>query len=98
MVELQEDERALVERLATAVVERRLETPAILLLESTKPLAFLGSQTLHFFEPMVSTFVDRPEYSVVTRLLEDRDKVEALLRRIETLAAEHRQQQENRKP
>ena len=97
MVELPEDERALVERLATAVVDRRLETPTILLLESTKPLAFLGSQTLHFFEPMVSTFVDRPEYSVATRLLEDRDKVEVLLNRIEALVAD-RQQRENHKP
>ena len=88
MAELQRDERALVERVAAAVVARRLTTPAILLLESTKPIAFLGSQTLHFFEPMVRTLVDRPEYSTATRLLEDRAKVEALLRRIEQLEAE----------
>jgi hypothetical protein len=82
---LSAEEEKLVDRLARTVVDRQMAVPAVLLLESSKPLAFLGSQMLRFLEPSVRTLCDRPEYAVVTQILEDRDKVEHLLRRIETL-------------
>ena len=82
-----EEEAKLIERIAEAVVRRQMTVPAILFLESSKPLTFLGSQALHFFAPMVRAFLDRPEYSAAATLFEDRDKVERLLRRIEALEA-----------
>jgi hypothetical protein len=60
-----------------------MTVPAILLLESMKPLSFLGSQALHFFEPMVRSLFSVPDYDRVAALLERRDSVEALLVRIE---------------
>ena len=85
--QLSAEESALIERLATEVVRRRMTVPAILFLESMKPLTFLGSQTLYFFEPMVRAITSRSEYRTATTLLEDRDKIEHLLRRIEALEA-----------
>jgi hypothetical protein len=60
-----------------------MTVPAILLLESMKPLSFLGSQALHFFEPMVRSLFSVPDYERVAALLERRDSIEALLVRIE---------------
>jgi hypothetical protein len=60
-----------------------MTVPAILLLESVKPLSFLGSQALLFFEPMVRAFFSVPDYERVAALLERRDSLEALMVRIE---------------
>ena len=60
-----------------------MTVPAILLLESVKPLSFLGSQALLFFEPMVRAFFSVPDYDRAAALLERRESLEALLVRIE---------------
>ena len=44
-------ERALVDRLGKFIVDRGLCGPAIMLLESCRPLNFVGSQLLAFFSP-----------------------------------------------
>ncbi|MDD5308515.1 MAG: hypothetical protein PHU25_14430 [Deltaproteobacteria bacterium] len=75
------------ERLAHAVVERRMEAPAVLLLESVRPLSFLGSQVLHAVEPLVRAVFAARDLPVVARALEDRRSVELLVRRIEELSA-----------
>lgn len=77
-----EDEK-LLDRLAELTVRHRMTVPAILLLESVKPLSFLGSQALHFFEPMVRAFFSLPDYDRAAALLERRESIEALLVRIE---------------
>ncbi|HET9952047.1 MAG TPA: hypothetical protein VFS09_09660 [Candidatus Eisenbacteria bacterium] len=64
-------------------MKNRMTVPAILLLESVKPLSFLGSQALLFFEPMVRAFFSVPDYDRVAALLERRDSLEALMVRIE---------------
>jgi hypothetical protein len=78
----EEDER-LLDRLADLTVRHCMTVPAILLLESVKPLSFLGSQALHFFEPMVRAFFSLPDYDRAAALLERRESIEALLVRIE---------------
>jgi phenylacetate-coenzyme A ligase PaaK-like adenylate-forming protein len=74
-----------------------MTVPAILMLESVKPLAFIGSQALYFFEPMVRALFTIPEYERFAALMERRDNVEALLVRIETKdEAERRAERERR--
>ncbi|HDH99802.1 MAG TPA: hypothetical protein ENF74_02295, partial [Firmicutes bacterium] len=51
--ELSEEELALVEKVARAVARRGLATPALMFLESVRPLNFIGSQAMIFLEPMV---------------------------------------------
>ena len=60
-----------------------MTVPAILLLESVKPLTFIGSQALYFFEPMVRALFTIPEYERFAAMMERRENVEALLVRIE---------------
>ena len=70
----------MIERLARQIVDRRLATPAILLLESCKPVSFLGSQLLVCLKP----FYDLPDWIYV---LEERERVETLLCAIEEQVA-----------
>ncbi len=81
----------ILDRFARKVVERRLSAPAILFLESTKPLSFLGNQTMVFFQPIVQSIFTFKSYDDIMLLLEDRENVECLLRRIEELEAEEQQ-------
>jgi len=60
-----------------------MTVPAIFFLESVKPLSFLGSQALHFFEPMVRAFFNVQDYERFALLMERRENLEALLVRIE---------------
>lgn len=79
----------LIERLAQWIVSHRLETPAIMFLESTKPLSFIGSQMwLMYGVPMLGIVVDEHQSSEFGLLFENRENVEALLCKIETLARE----------
>jgi hypothetical protein len=68
---------------AERVVALRMTVPAILTLESVKPLSFVGSQALYFFEPMVRAFFAVPDYERFAALVERRDTLEALLVKIE---------------
>ena len=72
-------------RIADAAVRYRMTVPAILFLESVKPLSFVGSQALYFFEPMVRAVFTVPDYERFAALMERRENLEALL-----VAIEHR--------
>lgn len=69
--------------MAERVVALRMTVPAILTLESVKPLSFVGSQALYFFEPMVRALFAVPEYERFAAMMERRENVEALLVAIE---------------
>lgn len=77
--------------MAEQVVSRRMTVPAILFLESVKPVSFIGSQALYFFEPMVRALFTVPEYERFAALLERRETLEALLVRIEAKDASWRE-------
>jgi hypothetical protein len=64
-------------------VRHRMTVPAIFFLESVKPLSFVGSQALHFFEPMVHAFFQVRDYERFAMMMERRENLEALLVRIE---------------
>ena len=77
---------ALLERLATRVVELRLEVPAILALETGRPLSLVASQAMIFFEPIAQALAPGEGWRRVAKLVERREAVEALARLIETRA------------
>ena len=54
-INIPEEENAVLEKLATKVVDRGMTIPAILFLESVKPLNYISSQAMVFFEPMVQS-------------------------------------------
>ncbi len=96
--ELPDDRRdELVERIARAVVDRNLAAPAIFFLETMKPLSFIGSQVMVFFDPIVRSVFDFRQYNEVRLALEKRENVELLLRKIEAYDAEFRRELVNEK-
>lgn len=75
----------MIERLAREVVRRRMTTPALVMLESARPLNSLGAQAMHFFAPLMSTLFDRERYEMAAAFLARRDAVDLLCARIEEL-------------
>jgi hypothetical protein len=91
------DDVKLFERIADLVIRYRMTVPAILFLESVKPLSFIGSQAMYFFEPMVRALFTVPEYERFAALVERRENMEALLVAIERRdEAERRSERERR--
>ena len=84
------DERRaeLIGKIAKKVVDMRMVVPAILFLESVKPLSFIGSQVMVFFQPFFRAFFSFREYDEIAVILEDRENVERLIRAIERTDSE----------
>lgn len=77
------DDEALINRIAGEIVRRRMTTPAILFLESVKPLNFVGSQFLAFMDPILRLFLTIRDYDRLVRLLEKRESIERVIQAIE---------------
>jgi hypothetical protein len=80
------DELRVLERLADRVVELRMEIPAILTLETARPLSLLAGQTMTFFEPVVQALFRVSDYRIYASLVERRECLDLLSRLIETRA------------
>ena len=65
-----------------------MTTPALLFIEMSRPLNYLGAQALHFFDPIVSVLVDTTGYRHFAEFLEQRGSLEHLCRRIEHFEAQ----------
>ncbi len=85
---LPEAEEAVLDKLAEKVVQRHMAMPAILFLESVKPLNYIGSQAMVFFEPIVQSVFNFRDYDTLRSALEKRQTIEILLLRIEKYDAE----------
>ena len=81
---LSAEDVALLERLAARIVDLHLEVPAILTLETGKPLSLLASQAMIFFEPIAQALFPGADYRRYAALAERRDAIEALITQIET--------------
>lgn len=100
--ELTEEEIEVLEILAKRVVRMNMAIPAIMFLESVRPLNFIGSQVMLFFRPIIDTAVDglnvatspfglsmdMQYYNRLQQVLEKRASIEALIVRIERLVSE----------
>ncbi|MGH3054254.1 MAG: hypothetical protein ACRDL7_04665 [Gaiellaceae bacterium] len=89
-------DEALLDRLAARVVDLHLEVPAILALETGRPLSVVAGQAMLFFEPLVQSLFSFSDYRRYAALIERRESIEDLIRRIESRA--DAAQQARRKP
>ena len=80
---LSPEEQAVVDKIANKTVEKGMSVPAILFLESVKPLNFIASQVLVFFEPIVQSLFSFKDYDTFRTALEKRESIEILLLKIE---------------
>ena len=76
-----------IEDIARHIVRRRLETPAILLLEMHKPVSFIASQALVVGTPFLGPIVGVDRLARYGSILHDRANLDRLIRRIDELAA-----------
>ena len=80
---LSEEEMQLLSRIARELQARGLEAPAIMALESVRPLSFLGAQGMVALRPIVGAFFSTLDYDRLARVLERRDGMERLIRMLE---------------
>ncbi len=84
----EERKKFLLNKIAQKVVDYRLSPVAIVFLESSKPLSFIGNQFLIFMQPFYRALFSFREYEEITAMLEDRKNIEALICEIERLEEE----------
>jgi hypothetical protein len=94
---LSEFEESLLDRVASKIVGWRMSVPAVLFLETGKPLSFLGSQALIFLEPFVRSLFTLPDYEKFCQMIERRENVERLIRKIEAKEEEIKEQERQEK-
>ncbi len=87
----------LLRSIAGRVTRMGLAVPAVFFLESVKPLSFIGSQALVFFEPFVKAFLDLKSYDRFAQLMEDRTNIEKLITIIEEQEAERARKEKKEK-
>ncbi len=80
----------IINKIAQKTVDLRLTPMAIVLLESTKPLSFVGSQLMVFFQPIITAIFPFHQYEEIAALLEDRNNIELLIQTIEKLEEERK--------
>lgn len=73
----------LIEKIVNYLERWGLTVPGIAFLEANKPFGFLGGQLLLFFQPLLNSFVRPAVSDQYIRLLEDRDAIEHLVRKLE---------------
>ena|SRR5436190_21289705 len=82
---------AIIDRLCSEIAKRRLTTPALMLLEMSRPLNFVGAQAMHFFTPLVSAVTDTSGFEQFAMFLEKPGSIEFLCKRIEHYQDEQEQ-------
>lgn len=89
----EEDER-MIDRISEEVVDRGLDAPAIMFLESVKPISFIGSQLgMAFVAPFLMVFWELGVDYI--KFFEKRDNVEKLLRKIEEKSHTREEEKKN---
>ncbi len=77
---------ALLNRLICEVMRRKLEVPALMLLEMGRPLGNLSAQVLHFVQPIAGCLFNANELQFWASFLERSDALKLLADRLESQA------------
>ncbi len=80
---LSPEENAVLDKVAKKTIDLGMSVPAILFLESVKPLNYISSQVMVFFEPIVQSLFNFTDYNTMRTALEKRESIEILLLKIE---------------
>lgn len=77
-------------KMAQKIIDLRLTQVAIVMLESSKPVSFVGSQAMVFIGPIFTAIFPFQVYDEIAALMEDRENVELFIRKIEQMEEEQR--------
>jgi hypothetical protein len=92
-----ERKKFLINKIAQKVIDYRMAPVAIIFLESSKPLSFLGNQFLIFMQPFYRALFSYREYEEIAAMLEDRNNIEALICEIERLEEDRDERKKSEK-
>ena len=81
------EQQTVIDAWCRRVTERGLALPAILFLESSRPLGPLAAQSLLFLQPWFELALDRGQLQLLTAFLEKRGSFDYLCDRLEALSA-----------
>lgn len=81
---LTEADHELLGRLARAVVRRQMALPAVMFLESIRPLSSIGSQAMIFLRPFLAGVINAQDYDRIAEIMDRRDGLGALVGAIES--------------
>lgn len=87
---LTDEQAELFGRLAEKVVKLGFALPAMLFLETMRPLNFVGSQVMLFFQPMLRSWFTLREYDLIQQALENRETLNYMTDLIEDRDAEQK--------
>ncbi len=76
-------QRQVLAKLVQQIIRRRMAAPALFVLESAKPLSFVASQALIFFQPIIQTMLSVKDYETFALAIEDRDNIEWMIQQLE---------------
>lgn len=78
-----EEADVILRKVAFEIKKRKLETPAILMFESHKPLSYVAGQATFFFAPFLVPILGYNNVRVYARVLNRRDSIDRLLEYLE---------------
>lgn len=79
------EQQKIADRICHEIIRRKMVTLAILSLETSRPLNYIGSQAIHFFSPFLSFLVESKSQKLFADFLEKRGSIEWMCSRLETL-------------
>ena len=94
------EERAieLIDKISNFIAKKRMAAPAIMTIESLRPLARIGSQLMYFLAPFAEIIFNAKEYQEFAALLENEEYVRLLIKRIDEIDVEmYREERKSRK-
>ncbi|HOD17386.1 MAG TPA: hypothetical protein PLF50_05880 [Candidatus Cloacimonadota bacterium] len=94
----EEEAHAMIDKVARFVAERGMASAGILIAESLRPLAGIGSQFMFFILPFAEILFDSKKYQQFALLLENEEYVRELISRMDELDEEinHEKRQQAR--
>ncbi len=93
------EQQEVVDWVCKQIARRRLTTPGLIFLEMGRPLNFLASQMMRFFDPILSAVLREKgfgHYKHFAQFLEHRGSVDYLCRRIEHFEQEYDEKDKNK--
>lgn len=85
----------IIDAIAKRVQQFGLIVPAIFFLEMNKPISYIGGQAMHFFAPIVGVFFET--FEDYAYFFDNRQNVELLIQKLESLAMEEEAQRKKEK-
>ena len=87
-LQINDAQKQAVDKVSEFIVRFRLTIPAIITLESLRPLSFVGSQFMHVLSPSIGALLSPHTWNEMAKLLEEREGIDYVISRIETLDAQ----------